>query len=65
MKNKAAAHFTSRMVVGCIVAIFLGKYLDETFSTSPLIMFVLLIYVIVGSMYLLIKETGDTHGSNG
>lgn len=59
MKNRAAVHFTSRMVVGCIASVFLGNYLDETFSTTPWIMFALLLYVIVGSMYLLIKETGD------
>lgn len=62
MKNKAAAHFTSRMVVGCVVSILLGGWLDEKLSTTPWVMFALLLYVIVGSLYLLIKETGDHDG---
>ena len=48
MKNKAATRFTSRMLVGCIVSILLGKWLDEKFSTTPWIMFA-----------LLIRETGE------
>ncbi|WP_075876455.1 AtpZ/AtpI family protein [Merdibacter massiliensis] len=59
MKNKTVTKFTSRMVVGCIVSILLGKWLDEQFSTTPWIMFALLIYSIGGSFYLLIKETGE------
>ena len=59
MKNKTVTKFTSRMVVGCIVSILLGKRLDEQFSTTPWIMFALLIYSIGGSFYLLIKETGE------
>ncbi len=58
MKNKAAIRFTSRMVVGCIVSILFGKWVDEQLSTTPWIMFILLAYVIGGSFYLLIKETG-------
>lgn len=59
MKNKAATRFTSRMLVGCIVSILLGKWLDEKFLTTPWIMFALLIYAIGGSFYLLIRETGE------
>lgn len=59
MKNKTVTKFTSRMVVGCIVSILSGKWLDEQFSTTPWIMFALLIYSIGGSFYLLIKETGE------
>lgn len=59
MENKTVTKFTSRMVVGCIVSILLGKWLDEQFSTTPWIMFALLIYSIGGSFYLLIKETGE------
>lgn len=59
MNNKTVTKFTSRMVVGCIVSILLGKWLDEQFSTTPWIMFALLIYSIGGSFYLLIKETGE------
>lgn len=62
MKNKAAAHFTSRLVVGCIFAILIGNWIDEKASTTPLFIFLLLLYVIIGSFYLLFKETGDGHG---
>lgn len=62
MRDKAAIRFSSRMVVGCILAIILGNWIDKQLSTTPWIMFVLLIYAIGGSFYLLIKETGDQHG---
>lgn len=62
MKNKAAGRFTSRMLVGCVAAGFLGHYLDDKFSTTPWILLVLLFYVIGGSFYLLMKEIGDEDG---
>ncbi|NBK98241.1 MAG: AtpZ/AtpI family protein [Erysipelotrichia bacterium] len=62
MRNKAAARFTSRLIVGCIASIVLGNWIDQRLSTTPWIMFILLLYVIVGSFYLLIKETGEKDG---
>jgi len=59
MKHKAATAFSSRMIVGCLVSIVFGNKLDVYFNTTPWIMFAMLVYVIAGSLYLLIKETRD------
>lgn len=59
MRNKATLRFTSRMVVGCLMAIILGKWVDEKISTTPWIMLLLLLYVMVGSICLLIREAGE------
>lgn len=54
--SKTTLKFVSRIVLGLVIAIFLGRYLDDEFNTTPLIMLVMIIYVIVGSLYILIKE---------
>ncbi len=54
--SKTTLKFVSRIVLGLVIAIFLGRYLDGKFNTTPLIMLVMIIYVIVGSLYILIKE---------
>lgn len=59
MKNKAATAFSSRMIVGCLFSVIVGNKLDAHFHTSPWIMFALLVYVIAGSLFLLIKETRE------
>ncbi len=56
---KPAQKFVSRLVAGCILAVVLGYNLDQYFSTTPWIMLALLVYVIVGSLYLLIKDTKE------
>ena len=56
---RPAQKFVSRLVAGCILAVLLGFNLDEYLHTTPWIMLALLIYVIAGSLYLLVKETGE------
>lgn len=53
---KIATRFITRIVAGSVIAIFLGGWLDSFVHTSPLFLILLLIYVIMGSLYLLYKE---------
>ena len=48
--------FIGRIVVGLLIAIFLGVYLDDILDTKPFIMLGLIIYVIFGSLFLLVKD---------
>ena len=54
--SKTTLKFVSRIILGLVIAIFLGGYLDKKINTTPLIMLAMIIYVIVGSLYILIKE---------
>lgn len=53
--------FIGRMIAGVIIAVLLGNYIDEHLHTTPIVMLVLLLYVIIGSLYKLIKDAGDDH----
>lgn len=53
---KIAQRFITRNVLGLLIAIWLGNKLDEIFQTSPWALLMLIIYVIVGSLVLLVKE---------
>ena len=53
---KIAQRFITRNVLGLLIAIWLGNKLDEIFQTSPWTVLILIIYVIVGSLVLLVKE---------
>lgn len=53
---KIAQRFITRNVLGLLIAIWLGNKLDEIFQTSPWALLILIIYVIVGSLILLVKE---------
>lgn len=53
---KIAQRFITRNVLGLLIAIWLGNKLDEIFQTSPWTLLILIIYVIVGSLVLLVKE---------
>ena len=53
---KIAQRFITRNVLGLLIAICLGNKLDEIFQTSPWALLILIIYVIVGSLVLLVKE---------
>ncbi|MCF0108856.1 MAG: AtpZ/AtpI family protein [Erysipelotrichaceae bacterium] len=55
--NRTVAKFYLRLVIGLIVSIVGGRWLDMKLSTSPWIMIVLIGYVILGSLILLIRET--------
>lgn len=57
--SRPAQRFVSRMVAGCVLAVLLGYNIDNYLHTTPWIMFALLLYVIIGSLYILVKETGD------
>lgn len=56
---RPAQKFLSRMLAGCIIGVILGFNMDEFFHTTPLITFALLLYVIIGSLYLLVRETRE------
>lgn len=57
--SRPAQRFVSRMVAGCLIAVLLGHNIDKYLHTTPWIMLILLLYVIIGSLYILVKETGD------
>lgn len=54
-----AMRFISSMAIASVLAVLGGHWLDEQLGTTPLIMFILLAYVIGGSFYSLLKETGE------
>lgn len=62
MGQKAVAKFVSRVVAGCVIGVLLGSYLDKTFNTKPWIMLGLLLYVLIGSLILLVKEGDESNG---
>ncbi|WP_346780385.1 AtpZ/AtpI family protein [Breznakia sp. PF5-3] len=47
------------MIAGVIIAVLLGNYIDEKLHTTPFIMIALLLYVIIGSLYQLVKDAGE------
>lgn len=53
---KAVHRFLSRLIVGSGLAIWLGMKADDLLNTSPLLLILFLLYVIFGSLYLLVKE---------
>ena len=59
MGYNEATKFISRIVFGCIIAIWLGPKLDEFLKIGPFITIGLLLYVIIGSLVLLVKEISD------
>ena len=54
-----ATKFISRIVLGSIISILLGPKLDLLFNIGPLCTIGLLLYVIIGSLILLVKEIND------
>lgn len=54
--NQPTLKFIGRIVVGLTVAIVSGNYLDNLLNTSPLIMLGLIVYVVFGSLFILVKE---------
>lgn len=57
MGYRQATKFVARIVVGSIAAILLGRWLDGMLHTTPLMILALLLYVIFGSLFLLIRES--------
>lgn len=56
-----ALRFISILVFGLLLAIFIGGRLDAYFQTSPWIMLAGILYVIIGSLYILLKDAGGKH----
>lgn len=50
-----------QMVVGSILAVIGGGFLDRVFHTSPIILLILLLYVMIGSLYQLVKKASEHH----
>ena len=59
---RVAQRFMSRMIAGNLLAVIIGFNVDEFFHTTPWIMLAMIAYVVVGSLYLLIRETSDDDG---
>ena len=59
MGYNEASKFISRIVLGSIIAILLGPKLDNLLNLGPLFTIGLLLYVIIGSLILLVKEIDD------
>ncbi|WP_294561410.1 hypothetical protein [uncultured Traorella sp.] len=53
---KAVHRFLSRLIFGSGLAIWLGMKADDLLNTSPLLLILFLLYVVLGSLYLLVKE---------
>lgn len=53
------ARFMVRLVLGLIISIFVGNYIDDLLNCKPLIMLLLMGYTIIGSICLLIKEVNN------
>lgn len=58
---KVATRFVTRIVAGSVIALFVGNWLDEALHTTPLFLICFLLYVLIGTGVLLIKET--QHGN--
>ncbi len=56
---RIAQRFITRNVLGLLISIWLGMKIDDIFHTSPWAMLILIIYVIVGSLFLLVKEISN------
>ena len=56
---RIAQRFITRNVLGLLLSIWLGMKIDDIFQTSPWAMLILIIYVIVGSLFLLVKEISN------
>ena len=53
-----ALRFTFRMAISCVLALGIGIYADDHLHTSPLFLIGLLVYAMIGNLYLLVKECG-------
>ena len=46
----------ARLVIGSFIAIWIGLKLDSLLNISPMMLILFLVYVVIGSLYLLVKE---------
>lgn len=52
---KKAVRFMTGMMISCVIAVFVGMWLDKLLHTEPWIFLLLLLYAIAGNLYLLMK----------
>lgn len=50
--------FIGMIVGGSVLAVLVGMAIDKLLYTTPLIMIVLLLYVVIGSMIWLVRSVG-------
>lgn len=55
---KRAISFTIQLLISCLISIWIGYKIDTYLHTTPLCIILCLLYVIIGSIYLLVKELG-------
>ncbi len=48
--------YLTRMIIGLIAAVLVGSWIDQKLHTLPLVTLAAVLYVVVGTLYLLIKE---------
>jgi len=53
--NKPVLKFIGRLIIGLFVGVVVGNILDKKLNTTPFIMIGLIVYVIFGSLYILVK----------
>lgn len=57
-----AFSFGFAMIIGMMLAVYLGMKIDEWLNTSPLFILIFVVYVMVGSFVRLYKKvTGDSN----
>lgn len=56
MGGKLVWRFIARITIGIVIAVLAGNLIDKALNTTPWIMIALLVYVTLGSLFLLVKE---------
>ncbi|MEG0315153.1 MAG: hypothetical protein RR929_00350 [Erysipelotrichaceae bacterium] len=54
---KLATKLVTMLLFGILIAIYLGDKIDSYLNTTPWVMLAMIVYVIVGCLILLVKET--------
>lgn len=54
--SKGVVKFIARLIGGLIIGISTGVILDKKLNTSPWIMICLIVYVVFGSLFILVKD---------
>ncbi|MEF9919737.1 MAG: AtpZ/AtpI family protein [Erysipelotrichaceae bacterium] len=49
----------STMALTCILAVFIGHFIDQKLHTTPFFLLALLAYAIGGNLYRLFKDNGE------
>lgn len=59
--NKAL-RFMMTLVLSCLVAVFIGFWIDKKLHTTPLFLLLFMFYAIGANLYLLMKGMDDNDG---